>query len=609
MCGINGAFAFSANAAPLDRDEVIRVRDSMQKRGPDGSGAWFSPDGRAGLGHRRLAIIDLSDRAAQPMPTEDGQYVIVFNGEIYNYREIRQALERQGVRFRTHSDTEVVLQLYRLRGAAMLSELRGMFAVCIWDCRSRSLFLARDPYGIKPLYFANDGATFRFASRVKPLLQSGRVSHALDPAGQASFFLRGCVMQPFTTYEAVHSIPAGSYMTVDEAGPSAAVKYFSIAAILRDAVQRDERLSADEQQELVTEAVEESVRYHLVADVDIGAFLSGGKDSTAIVAHASAAADRPLHTINVAFDEYRGTRNDESAAAALVAGACGTRHVTRWFGKEEFKSILPAFLDAMDQPSVDAINTFIVSKAAAELGLKVAISGTGGDELFGGYSTFTKIPRTVRRTALLSQLPGLPKAYRWLYTAMMPSDRRISARSAGVLEYGGTYPGAYLLRRGLFMPWELGSLMGRGAAEEGLRRLSLIELIGAEMEPDPLTPFARIAALDSCLYMRDQLLADIDWASMAHSLEIRVPLVDAFFLKKVARAVLCAAGDRKNLLARSPRRPLPTEILSLPKRGFTVPIREWLIEDDPDVAKKFYGFRLWAKRIWGWTSDGWPAAA
>jgi asparagine synthase (glutamine-hydrolysing) len=210
MCGINGIFSFRAEAPLVDRDELLRTREAMRLRGPDAAGMWMSDDGRTGLGHRRLSIIDVGERANQPMVSRDGRMVLTFNGEIYNYAELRAELEREGEAFDTTSDTEVVLRMYAKRGAAMLPRLRGMFALAIWDSRNRTLFLARDPYGIKPLYYANDGATFRFASQVKALLAGGNVSSARDPAGIVGFLLRGPFPEPFTIYEAIRELPAGS---------------------------------------------------------------------------------------------------------------------------------------------------------------------------------------------------------------------------------------------------------------------------------------------------------------------------------------------------------------------------------------------------------------
>src|SRR5438132_14268169 len=255
MCGINAIFAYKSNAPPVDRQELIATRECMRSRGPDAADLWIAPDSRVGLGHRRLAIIDLSPGGAQPVCRT--QSVIVFNGEIYNYRELRAQLETQGVRFTSQSDTEVLLQLYATRGADMLNDLRGMFAFVLWDAAKRRLFLARDPYGIKPLYYADDGATVRVASQVRALIAGSHVSNQFDSAGAVGFFLRGTVPEPFTMYRAIRALPAGSYCFIDQRGVGEPVEYFSIAAALRDALDIH---PARDSQELVHDALPGSVR-------------------------------------------------------------------------------------------------------------------------------------------------------------------------------------------------------------------------------------------------------------------------------------------------------------------------------------------------------------
>ena len=231
MCGIAGIYAYHYAAGSVVRTELQLIRDHMAARGPDGAGEWYSQDERVGLGHRRLSIIDLSDRAAQPMASADGKCVITFNGEIYNYRQLRALLEKKGCVFRTQSDTEVLLHLYAKKGAAMVDDLRGMFAFALWDAEKQALFLARDPYGIKPLYYADDGWTLRFASQVKALLAGQKVSRDPEPAGWVGFCLFGSVPEPFTTYQEVRSLPAGSTLWVDRIGTREVKQYFSIAEV------------------------------------------------------------------------------------------------------------------------------------------------------------------------------------------------------------------------------------------------------------------------------------------------------------------------------------------------------------------------------------------
>lgn len=581
MCGINAIFAYGANAAPVDEQELVAARECMRSRGPDAAGLWISPDRRIGLGHRRLAIIDLSPGGAQPMRREES--VIVFNGEIYNFRDVRREL---GGSFTSQSDTEVLLRAYEKWGAAMLGRLRGMFAFALWDGAKRQLFLARDPYGIKPLYYADDGETVRVASQVRALIATDRVCKKFDPAGAAGFFLRGTVPEPFTMYRAVRALPAGSYCCVTEHGVTEPVQYFSIARTLREALD-----SPPPSDDVVHDAVLESVKYHMVADVPVGAFLSAGIDSAAIVAFARESGATDLQTMTLRFEEYRGRVNDEAPLAAEIANRYGVRHTIRDLTRDEFMREMPRIFDAMDQPSVDGFNSYFISKAAHDIGLKVAMSGTGGDELFGGYTSFRDIPRWMPFTRLLSRVPKFGDAVHRANAALARRSRHVSPKMGEVVRYGSSYAGAYLVKRGRFLADELPGVLGEDIAREGLQRLDLLGLLERAVTPDPGTPYGRVVALESSFYLRNQLLRDMDWASMAHSLEVRVPLVDAHLLRTLAPLLVRRRGRGKDILARAPRPPLPDAVRHRRKTGFTLPIREWL-------ASQEHGKRSWARKVY-----------
>src|SRR5437762_1831023 len=588
MCGINGIFAYRDGAPHVDRSELIVTSECLRARGPDAEGSWTSDDHRVGLGHRRLAIIDLSPAGAQPM--HYGPLSIIFNGEIYNYEELRNDLALRAHEFVSHSDTEVLLHLFEEEGERMLPRLRGMFALAIWNVRTRTLFLARDPYGIKPLYYADDGSTIRFASQVKALIAGGAVDRKFDPAGAAGFFLRGTVPEPFTMYRAIRSVPAGSFVYVDANGVRDPVQYFSIAATLRDAVEAH----ATFDENVVHDAVLESVRYHMVADVPVGALLSAGIDSTAVVALAKESGASDLQTMTLRFEEYRGRDNDEAPLAHLVAEQYGVRHAIRDLTRDEFHRELPRIFAAMDQPSVDGLNSYFISMAARDFGLKVAMSGAGGDELFGGYTSFRDIPRWIPITSVLTHVPGLSGGVARVNRALAKRSRHISPKMGEIVRYGSSYAGAYLVKRGRFLASELPSVLGDEIAREGLQRLDLLHLIEKTITPDPGTPFARVAALESSLYLRNQLLRDMDWASMAHSLEVRVPLVDAHLLKKIAPVLVARRERGKRPLANAARPPLPDAVRDRRKTGFTLPIKEWLLKESGGRVQ--VGKRSWARR-------------
>jgi asparagine synthase (glutamine-hydrolysing) len=574
MCGLNGIFAYHYAASAPKEAELLATRDAMRARGPDGAGVWWNEDRRCGFGHRRLSILDLSERAAQPMVSEDGRLVVTFNGEIYNYPVLRSELEATGIRFRTSSDTEVLLHLYARHGAGMMHHLRGMFAFAIWDTERRGLFLARDPYGIKPLYTANDGWTFRFASQVKALLAGGGVSRDPEPAGLVGFHLYGSIPEPFSLYRDIRAVPAGHTQWIDAAGPREAQRFSNLAAILADAGQRS--IPPSDAPVRVREAVLDSVKAHLLADVEVGAFLSAGVDSGALLGLMRDAGQREIRAITLAFDEFHNTSEDEAPLAARVAERYGAHHIVRYVGEHEFRQDLPAIFEAMDQPSIDGVNTWFISKASRESGLKVAISGLGGDELLAGYPSFVELPRW-RRFGRLAAAPGIGRFARALIRAALPNLASARPKATAFFEYAGSWAGVYLLRRGLFLPHELSEMMDPDLAREGLRRLDPLGRLAKSLAPDPGTDVARICALESSHYMRNQLLRDADWAGMAHGLEIRVPLVDMTLLRSLAPVIAgLTPGAGKKALAMAPSLPLPDEIINRAKTGFGVPMGAWM---------------------------------
>ena len=533
------------------------------------------------------------------MTLEDAELTVVFNGEIYNYKALRQALEARGHRFQSASDTEVLLRLYAEHGAAFAERLRGMFAFAIWDGRAGGLLLGRDPYGIKPLYVADDGRTLRAASQVKALLAMGGIDTAPEPAGHAGFFLWGHVPEPFTLYRGVRAFPPGCTQWIGKDGPRAPLAFETVPAMLRKAETKALRehsfatASAGDTDAVAREALLDAVRSHLVADVEVGVFLSAGRDSTTLAALATEAGGR-LKSITLGFEEYAGTAQDEVPLAEAAAQHYGTDHQSVRVSRAEFRALVGGFFEAMDQPTLDGLNTYLVSRAAAQSGLKVVLSGLGGDELFGGYPSFREVPRLA---AAVGALPGHAALGRRLRAVAAPLVSRLtSPKAAGVIEYGGTVEGAYLLRRALFMPYELGALVGPDLAREGLAALAPLESLRETLRgirSDRL----RLTALESAHYMRSQLLRDSDWASMAHSLELRVPLVDTTLLRTLA-PLAAAAPDRvdKAALARAARPALPDPIARRPKTGFTTPVRGWIAEEDGALGGR--GLRGWAQHVY-----------
>ena len=590
MCGIAGFFAYDRNSPPADRGELARVCSQMECRGPDGAGTWFSEDGRVALGHRRLAIIDLSPRGAQPMKDSDAELQITFNGEIYNYRALRSELEAKGHHFHSGSDTEVILRLYVENGPSMVAKLRGMFAFALWDGRKRGLLLARDPFGIKPLYYADAGGAIRIASEVRALLASGAVSSEPEPAGHVGFFLWGHIPEPHTLYRGIRALPAGSTMWVSEAGPEPIRRYATVRDLLTAAPDAADLTSTTAD---LRELLRDSVAHHRVADVEVGIFLSAGIDSGTLTALAAEGGDR-LRTVTLGFREFAGTPNDETRLASLVARHYGTEHQTVWIARQDFRDHADRLIERMDQPTVDGVNTYFVAYAAQQAGLKVALSGLGGDELFGGYPSFRQIPRMV---SLVRRLSTRERIARGIRATVIPAlGRWSSPKYAGVMDYGSTVAGAYLLRRALFLPDEISRLLDPEVAREGLETLATLPALEetiSGLESDHL----RIIALEGSWYMRNQLLRDTDWASMSHSIEVRVPLVDWPLWKGVAQLLASGATVNKQALAAAAPRPLPAELLARKKTGFSIPTRSWLVAEYGDhYAER--GLRGWARFVY-----------
>jgi asparagine synthase (glutamine-hydrolysing) len=595
MCGVAGIFAYDDRALPVDRDELVDIRDSMAARGPDGAGIWISDDRRAGLAHRRLAIIDLSATGAQPMHSADGALAISFNGEIYNYRELRRELEHAGYRFRSTSDTEVLLALYERLGENMLHRLRGMYAFAIWDARRQEMFLARDPLGIKPLYYCDEAGTLRFASQVKALVKGNGVRLTADPAGHAGFFVFGYVPEPYTLYRQIRALPAGSTLILRRSGRPVLKQFYDVRAKLLEAQAGNAAAApAEDPWRLVATALDDSVAHHLVSDVPVGIFLSSGVDSSAIACAMRGASSAEHVAITMGFREFVGTANDEVPLAEAQARRLGLRHVTRWVTREEFYCDVARVWRAMDQPSIDGVNTWMVAKAAAEQGLKVSLSGIGGDELFGGYPSFQQVPELVRRFSGI-RIPRIAKNFYRLLARRLP-ERLVSPKYAYALDHAGDLHSAYLLRRALFLPEELSTFLDPQLAREGLAELDAQGNLYGTVQ-GVQSPHAAIANLELAWYMRSQLLRDTDWAGMAHGLEIRTPMVDVRFFEALLPQLASSRPPSKDVLTRAAGDGVLPEISRRPKTGFSTPVSSWL-EQRYHSAGRYRGLRAWSRVVY-----------
>ena len=568
MCGIAGWFS---TGKPADvHDRVARMVSVMRHRGPDDSGvAEVSRAPAVILGQSRLSIIDLSPDAHQPMTDLETGNVIVFNGEIYNFKVLRKELENKGFCFKTHSDTEVLLKAYAAWGEACCSRLRGIFAFAIWDRNKRKLFIARDQLGVKPFYFCRPNGGFVFASEVRALLAAGAVAPQLDRTGLSSYLTYGSVQEPFTLIDGIRSLPPAHCGTISEGG-------FRLSRYWAPVGSDDGRsgtLNAqvigktkEEAYEKVAATLKEAVSLQMIADVPLGAFLSGGIDSSAIVSLMRQTHSGAVKTFSIVFDvpEF-----DERRYAAAVAERNGTEHAELELTGAMVKVQLDRALGAFDQPSMDGLNTWFVSKLVKEAGLTVALSGVGGDEVFIGYGGFVK-PLSMSRWQ---------KRIGWLSAAL---GRRVAsvARTEKIRKFGQLmgYPlPAYFLSRQVFSPEQNASLLradclcGREAWTDEAFGNVLADGGGRD-------DLDKISIYELGTYMLSTLLRDTDQMSMAHSLEVRVPLIDPVVVEQMLRVPSRWKRDAttpKPMLVHAAGEGLPPQCVYRPKRGFTLPFEAW----------------------------------
>src|SRR6267378_3829672 len=538
MCGI---FGVVARGTSLSACTLEKATHTLAHRGPDDAGTVIIDSGSAecqlGFAHTRLSIIDLTPLGHQPMRDSSTGNWIVFNGEIYNFRDLRGELERAGAEFRSQSDTEVILAAYRVWGEDCLTRLRGMFAFGLWDAQKQRLLLVRDPMGIKPLYYYESGTNFLFASEVRTLLDSGFVPRKIDLTGVLSYLTFGSVYEPWTIVEGVQAVPPGHVLRL-ERGAVSLREYWSPLGCAIGNTGQDEPSRNGTSTARLPSILREAVLSHLVSDVPVGVFLSGGIDSSSLVAVMSNNGVR-ASTFSLVFDEEEF---NEAPYSREVARRFGSEHLEIPVSQQDTLTLLPEALRAMDQPTIDGINTYLVSAKTRAAGVKVALTGLGADEMFAGYSNFRRVPRMEVFSKRFGRLPRLAR-------------RPLSASLAlfGEGKSGARY----------------------GDSERALESV-LRESIARSSILDPVN---RVTYLESHFYMRNTLLRDSDFMSMAHGLELRVPFLD----RALVEACFRIPGERKlqgnspkSLLLASLGVELPREIVNRPKRGFTLPFERWL---------------------------------
>ncbi|MHB1421803.1 MAG: asparagine synthase (glutamine-hydrolyzing) [Gemmataceae bacterium] len=560
MCGIAGIVG---SRVGKHQDAVQRMLGALTHRGPDGSGLWVSPSEQCVLGHRRLAILDLSAAAAQPMCTPDRRFVLSYNGECYNYRDLRRQLHSQGVPIQSSGDTEVLLHLLARQHQEGLRSLNAMFALALWDEREGRLLLARDLFGQKPLYWCAFEDGLIFASEVRAILASGLVPRRLNLAGLRSYLCHGAVQGPDTIVSGVWLLPRASTLAWHREIQPVVASYWRTPQEQRPAALGE-----------IRDGFFAAVERHLISDVPAGVFLSGGVDSSAAAAAAVRRAGSGVTSLSVVFPDQ--PEQSEAEHARRMAEMAGTRHIEVPVTGGDMLAMLEKSLASMDQPTIDAVNTYIVSRAARQAGLTVALSGLGGDELFGGYPSFSTVPHLLR---LRRALGPVRRPAGWLLRTTSLFGRQWG-KIADLLEAPPGVLPAYAVRRRLFSSRQVRALAPRFGAEKWLsgldpaRMADLQELVAGRALPDA------VGHLELEWYMGQTLLRDSDVMGMACSLEIRCPFLDKDFAELVLAQPPQARmlkGVRKWLLIEALRDLLPEANWRRPKQGFALPMQTWML--------------------------------
>jgi len=552
------------------------MRDTIAHRGPDDAGLWIGSDGRIGLGHRRLSIIDLSPAGRQPMQDAAGSLTIVFNGEIYNYRSLRSRLESGGCEFRTQSDTEVILGAFKTWGAASATRLRGMFAFAVWNDGDRTLTLVRDHTGIKPLFYYWDGETFAFASEIKALLAMTAVDDSLDRSAIWDALTYGYTPGAKTAYQHIRKLAPGHWLRFSD-GSLRLSRYWDVP------LDPDPSITEDQAVRLVQDRLQDAVAMSLVSDVQVGVLLSGGLDSSAVLAEMSRCSSVRHHSFSIGFDV---AGHSETAYAKIVADLFKTVHHERTVGRESLQQMLPRVVSFFDEPFADSssIPTFRVAQLAREH-VKVVLSGDGGDEVFGGYAWYDRWLRQRRASAATP---------RWIQGALL--------RPAGAL-WPSWAPGVGVKR--FLTGFGLDALAQYAAQIELFtprqKRLAFSRDFAAEFEGyddywyfreywrDDVDPRTCIQYLDLKTYLPDDILTKVDRSTMAVALEARPPLLDHELVEAMFRipaSIRFRAGGLKHVFRLALREVLPETILQRPKKGFSSPVSQWVKADRPWIRQR-----------------------
>ena len=567
MCGISGIYNCSDRNINEIKiiENIIKLQD---RRGPDDKGIWQSTCKKTTFGHNRLSIIDLTDKAKQPLISKDNNLIITFNGEIYNYKEIRNELSKNKVTFKSNSDTEVILESYKYWGIEFIKKLRGMFAFAIWDNIEKKLILARDPFGIKPLYFFKKNNILFFASQLKSILSIDNLSFEKSGKSILDYYLWGNIREPFTLYKNVYSLEGGTVKVFDSKFNETTYEY----ANLKEAIIKSKKnyfKNESELNEKLSYLIEDTVNYHQVSDVPVTFLLSSGIDSNILLAASKKKLNTNFNAMTLDFSE----KLKESPLAKISSKMSMIDHIVEKVDDNEITELISNYYKFMDMPTNDGLNNYVVSHFAKKRGSKVLISGIGGDELFSGYPSFKRIPYMRKISKLIPNNKNFQKfLYDNVYKILSKFNKK--TKYAGVFKYSHSTFDAFMLQRCVFTPEEIADLINSKTIDEAISDLKFQrqkETNDNDFENEQL----KIMYFEIKYYLCSKLLRDSDWASMANSVELRTPFVDWFFFNELLPILKSNIKISKRNMLDSFKGKTPPELYNRKKTGFAIPYKQY----------------------------------
>lgn len=587
MCGISGIYNYlgkNINSKSIIQ-QIIKIQNL---RGPDDNGVWESRCNKVHFGHNRLSIIDLTKGGSQPFISIDSKFIITFNGEIYNFKEIKEELINKNIKFKSNSDTEVIVESYRYWGLEFLRKLRGMFAFALWDIENKKLVLVRDPFGIKPLYYSNINNVYYFASQIKSLLSINVISSNKNKTSIIDYYLWGNIQEPRTLYKDIKSLEKGTCLVIDVDGNEKKINYANI----KDEIINSKPLTFKDKNESILylkKIIEETVNYHQISDVPVTFTLSSGIDSSVILASIKKKENCSALTLDL---DDKDIILDEKFLAKQTASINNIPHKVVKFSNQKVLESIETFYKNMDSPTNDGLNNFLISKAIKENGSKVMIAGVGGDEFFYGYPSFRNINLANNFLKLFPNFKLIDNFFKKNFYNFLKKNK-LNTKYSGIYGYGRNLEKGFLLQRSLFLPHEIQDLISPETFKSGWEELNIINNLHNDIK-DIKESMLSIMYLEIKYYLSSKLLNDSDWVSMSNSVEMRTPFVDWFFFKKLLPLLKSNIDIDKKILLDCVKNKVPKKLYKRKKTGFGIPHKDYLQKISDHKIKYSHPIKDWS---------------